>query len=106
MHLRTLLCFGGPHRREVRVLHSLRGGESLVVVVLQQAIQELQRVLRGQVGVVGGHEAVPGLLAVRAHDGLHVRVELQVVLVQIVEQVVSAQHLLKGKNVRKRVEVG
>ena len=51
----------------------------------EQTIEELQGVFRHQVTVIWRHEAVPGLFGVLGHDGFHVRVQVQVVLIQVIE---------------------
>lgn len=54
---------------------------------------EADGLLRDKVLVLRVDELLPRAVAVPPHDAVEVRVELQLVLVQVIEQLICAQHL-------------
>lgn len=58
-----------PALTEIRVLHGLVRSEAVVVVVAQQAVEEVDGLGRDEVVVVGVDEAVPPLARVPAETG-------------------------------------
>lgn len=63
------------------------------MVVSQQLVEEVNRLVADEPLILRVHEAVPGLLLEPAEDVVVLRVELDLVLVQVVEQFVRAQDL-------------
>ena len=80
-------------RTEVGVLHGLACGDSLGVVVAQHLVEQVERLWRHQVLVLRVHEAFPALLAVPPEKFVEAGVQLHLVLVDIFEEFVGAEHL-------------
>mmetsp|Transcript_33708 Transcript_33708/g.88635 ORF Transcript_33708/g.88635 Transcript_33708/m.88635 type:complete len:241 (+) Transcript_33708:225-947(+) len=87
-------AFGGrAHRSKVGVEHGLCGREALLVIVPQEFVEEVDSLRRDEVLVVWVEELGPRLARVATEDAVKVGVELQVVLVEVVKQLVGAEHL-------------
>jgi len=78
---------------KVRVRHGLARRQSLLVIVAQQLVEKVDGFRDSEVLVLGRHEALPGLLAVRAEQVHKVRVEHQAVLVEVGVEISRAEHL-------------
>jgi len=63
------------------------------VVVAQQAVEQVDRLRRDEVLVLGVDEFGPRLARMAAEQPVKVRVELEVILVEVVEELVGAEHL-------------
>lgn len=63
------------------------------MVVAQQLVQEVDRLVTDESLVLGIDKAVPGLLLEAAEDVVVLRVQLNLVLVNVVKEVVGAQDL-------------
>ena len=87
-------------RTEVGVLHGLARGDSLGVVVAQHLIEQVERLGRDQVLVLRVHEAFPALLAVPPEKLVEAWVQLHLVLVDIFEELVGAEHLCDPHQLR------
>lgn len=64
-----------------------------LMIVSQQLVEEVDGVVADEALVVGVDERVPGLLGISRQDVVVLLVELDVVLVEVVEQVLCAEHL-------------
>lgn len=104
--MRRSRCLLGANGSKIRVSHGLLRGQSFLMIVAanvstvnsskcspKQVAHKVEGLVGDQVLVFSVDESGPGLLGVRGEDGVKVRIQLQVVLVQIVEQLVRAQHL-------------
>lgn len=74
-----------------------------LVVVSQQLVKEVNSLVANKALVVGIDEAVPGLLLEASQDVVVLCVQLDLVLIQVVEQLVSAENLC---DLDKLVRVG
>lgn len=63
------------------------------MIVPQQLVEEVDGLVADEALVLGVDEAMPGLLLEAAQDVVVLRVKLDLVLVEIVEKVVGAEHL-------------
>lgn len=63
------------------------------MVVAQQLVEEIDRFVRDKTLVLGCHKTVPRLLLESAQYIIVLRIQLNLVLVEIVEQVVGSQDL-------------
>ena len=63
------------------------------MVVTQQLVQEVNRLVGHEALVLGVDEVVPGFLLEAAEDVIVLGVQLDLVLVEIVEQLVRAEDL-------------
>ncbi len=63
------------------------------MVISQQLIQKVNRISTDKPLILRVHEALPALLGKSAEDVVILRVQLDVVLVQIIKQVLRAEHL-------------
>ena len=88
---------GGADGLEVRVGHRLDGREAVLVVVAKELVEEVDRLGADEVLVLRRDELRPRLPRVAAEDAVKVRVELEVVLVEVVEELVGAEHLQKRR---------
>ena len=75
--------------------HGLDGREALLVVVSEQLVQQVDRLWRDEVLVVGVEELGPRLARVPPEDAVEMRVELEGVLVEVIEELVRAENLFK-----------
>lgn len=85
------------HRGEVRMHLGLPRSQPLGVVVAQQSVQKVERLIRDQVLILRGHEATPRLARVAAQNTFKLGVQLQVVLIQVLEQLVCTKNLHRKK---------
>lgn len=63
------------------------------MIVTQKLVEEIDSFIADEPLVIGINEAMPGFLLKAAEDVVVLSIELNLVLVQIVEQVICAQHL-------------
>lgn len=75
------------------MFHRLLRRQPLLMIVPQQLVQEIDRLVAHEPLVLRGREAVPALLREAPEDVVVLRVELDVVLVEVVEEVLGAEHL-------------
>jgi hypothetical protein len=66
-------------RLKVSVQHSLVGRQALLVVVAEEAVEEVYRLVRDEALVVGGDEAGPWLALVATEEVVVLRVQVNVV---------------------------
>lgn len=78
---------------KVGVALGLLGGEALLVVVAQQLVQKVDGFVGDEPLVLRRDEAVPGLLLETAENVVVLGVELNLVLVEVLKELVSAEHL-------------
>jgi len=96
---RRLLCrlaycsLSFPDGSKVGEIHRLARRYPLLVVVSKELVQKVDRVRRDEVLVVCSHELLPWPPDMPAEDAVKVGVELERVLVEVVEQLVGAEHL-------------
>ena len=62
------------------------------MVISQQFVEKIDRFVRDKSLVLGRHKAVPGLLLETPEDVVILSIELNIILVQVVEQVIRAEH--------------
>jgi hypothetical protein len=67
--------------------------KTYLVVVSQQLVQEVDGLVAHEALVFAGNEAVPGLLLESAQNIVVLRIELDFVLVEVVEQIVRSEDL-------------
>lgn len=63
------------------------------MVVTQQLVKEVNGLVANEPLIVGIHEAVPGLLLKAAQDIIILCIQLNLVLIQVVKQIISAENL-------------
>lgn len=80
-------------RVEVGVVLCLLGGEAVLVVVSEQLIEEIDGLVGDESLVVRVDKRVPGLLGEAAEDVVVLGVKLNLVLVEVLKELVSAEHL-------------
>mmetsp|Transcript_2371 Transcript_2371/g.6553 ORF Transcript_2371/g.6553 Transcript_2371/m.6553 type:complete len:237 (+) Transcript_2371:263-973(+) len=73
--------------------HGLLGRQSFLMVVSEQLGYKVDGLVRHQMLVLRRDEFLPGLLGVAAEDAIEVRIEFQVVGVEVVEEFLRAQDL-------------
>lgn len=78
---------------KVAVSLSLLGSEALLVIVAQQLVEEVNGLIGHEALVLRCDEAVPGLLLEAAENVVVLGIELYLVLVEVLEQLVSAKDL-------------
>lgn len=86
------LC-GQPFLDGVSACEQQRGGGLYLMIVAQQLVEEVDGFISDKSLVLRRDKAVPGFLLESAQDVVVLRVELNLVLVQVVEQVIGAQNL-------------
>lgn len=84
---------GVADRVKVCVVLGLLGGEAILVVVAEQLVQEVNGLVGDEALVVRVDERVPGLLGEAAKDVIVLGVELNLILVEVLKELVSAEHL-------------
>mmetsp|Transcript_39772 Transcript_39772/g.118377 ORF Transcript_39772/g.118377 Transcript_39772/m.118377 type:complete len:206 (-) Transcript_39772:683-1300(-) len=87
---RSSFCLS--HWCKVRVRHCLLTGDPLHVIIPQHLVQQIDRLCRHQVLVLGSHKLGPGLASVAAQLVFQHTVQLNAVRVQVVKQRVGTQH--------------
>ena len=78
-------------KRQIGVSVSVRS--TYLMVVAQQLVQEIDRLIAYEALILRVDKAVPRLLGEAAKDVIVLLVQLDLVLVEIVEQVIGTQHL-------------
>lgn len=78
-------------RLKVGMLHRVPRGDPLRVVVPQHPVEQVDRLIGHQLVILGRDELGPRLALVLTQDVVVVRVQLQLVLVDVGEQFLSAQ---------------
>jgi len=78
---------------KIWMLHSFSGRDSLSVIVLQQFVKKVERLGSDQMLILGVHKSLPPLLRVSAENVIKARIELNVVLLNVLEELVGAEHL-------------
>jgi hypothetical protein len=89
---------------KVGMVHGLLGRESIGMVVSQQFVEEVEGLGRDQMLILAVHEALPALLRVTAQDVVEARVELDVILFNVLEQLVCAEHLGDSHKLKTRTK--
>jgi hypothetical protein len=74
------------------VLYSQPRRKTYLVIVSQKLVQEVNSFIADESLVLRGNKAVPGLLLETTKDVVILRVELDLVLVKVIEEIISAKN--------------
>jgi hypothetical protein len=86
------------------MVHGLLGRESIGVVVSEQLVEKVNGLGGDQMLILAVHEALPSLLRVTAQDVVEARIQLDVILFNVLEQLVCAKYLGNAHELYKTYE--